>query len=65
MCGLYAVLWGKGNEMKKQSQLVPAANTSKESESIEISITSPNEEIKELNDSRKGDQVLPNQKKMA
>ncbi|KAK9218029.1 hypothetical protein WN943_006663 [Citrus x changshan-huyou] len=60
VCGLYAVLWGKGKEMKKQSQLVPAANTSKESESIEISITSPNEEIKELNDSRKGDQVLPN-----
>ncbi|KAJ4716953.1 WAT1-related protein [Melia azedarach] len=38
--GLYAVLWGKGKEMKKRTQLVPAKTSVEESESIEIAITS-------------------------
>lgn len=41
MCGLYAVLWGKGKEMKKITQLVPAKINGESSKSIEIVITSP------------------------
>lgn len=40
MCGLYAVLWGKGKEMKKITQLVPAKINGESSESIEIVVTS-------------------------
>ncbi|KAK0588742.1 hypothetical protein LWI29_004905 [Acer saccharum] len=40
ICGLYAVLWGKGKEMKKITQLVPSIHPN-ESQSIEIIITSP------------------------
>ncbi|KAK2664067.1 hypothetical protein Ddye_002641 [Dipteronia dyeriana] len=40
ICGLYAVLWGKGKEMKKITQLMPSIHP-KESQSIEIIITSP------------------------
>ncbi|KAK4846335.1 hypothetical protein QYF36_015954 [Acer negundo] len=40
ICGLYAVLWGKGKEMKKITQLVPSIHP-KECQSIEIIITSP------------------------
>ncbi|KAH7575651.1 hypothetical protein JRO89_XS02G0179600 [Xanthoceras sorbifolium] len=40
VCGLYAVLWGKGKEMKKITQLVPSKH-SIESQSIEIVTTSP------------------------
>ncbi|KAI4296300.1 hypothetical protein L6164_036268 [Bauhinia variegata] len=29
VCGLYGVLWGKGKEMKKKNQLVPAQSTNK------------------------------------
>ncbi|KAL9451342.1 hypothetical protein AB3S75_012993 [Citrus x aurantiifolia] len=39
-CGLYAVLWGKGKEMKKITQLVPAKINGESSESIEIVVTS-------------------------
>ncbi|KAH9686087.1 WAT1-related protein [Citrus sinensis] len=41
VCGLYAVLWGKGKEMKKITQLVPAKINGESSKSIEIVITSP------------------------
>ncbi|KAH7575624.1 hypothetical protein JRO89_XS02G0166800 [Xanthoceras sorbifolium] len=40
VCGLYVVLWGKGKEMKKITQLVPSKH-SIESQSIEIVTTSP------------------------
>ncbi|KAL9448175.1 hypothetical protein AB3S75_015614 [Citrus x aurantiifolia] len=40
VCGLYAVLWGKGKEMKKITQLVPAKINGESSESIEIVVTS-------------------------
>ncbi|KAK3184952.1 hypothetical protein Dsin_032238 [Dipteronia sinensis] len=40
VCGLYFVLWGKDKEMKKITQLIPSIH-SKESQSIEIIITSP------------------------
>lgn len=36
VCGLYAVLWGKGKEMKNVKQLAPDAKTSKDSEPIKI-----------------------------
>lgn len=44
VCGLYAVLWGKGKEMKKITQLAPS-NSSRESDDqlMDIVIASPME----------------------
>ena len=39
VCGLYTVLWGKGKEMKRISQLMPS-DIARESEAIEIVVTS-------------------------
>lgn len=35
VCGLYAVLWGKGKEMKKITRLVPT-ESSAESQTIDV-----------------------------
>ncbi|KAJ1399147.1 EamA domain [Sesbania bispinosa] len=40
VCGLYAVLWGKGKEIEKKNQLVPFEITGK-SETVEVAIMSP------------------------
>lgn len=40
MCGLYAVLWGKGKEVKEISKLVPS-EISQQSELIDIIVKSP------------------------
>ena len=40
VCGLYVVLWGKGREMKKITQLAPS-ECSPESDLTRIVITSP------------------------
>ncbi|XP_042495308.1 WAT1-related protein At1g68170-like [Macadamia integrifolia] len=39
--GLYVVLWGKGKEMKKMSQLMPS-KSSREAEQIEVIVTTTN-----------------------
>ncbi|XP_044490873.1 WAT1-related protein At1g68170-like [Mangifera indica] len=44
ICGLYAVLWGKANETKKITQLMPLKD-SEESQSTKIVINSPTENI--------------------
>ncbi|PON83900.1 Plant-drug/metabolite exporter, partial [Trema orientale] len=41
--GLYLVLWGKGKEMKKKSQLAPSQNFGDQLESIGIAIVAPSE----------------------
>ncbi|KOM54009.1 hypothetical protein LR48_Vigan09g266800 [Vigna angularis] len=38
VCGLYMVLWGKSKEMKKNNQLVPAADNSHEDESDRVEV---------------------------
>ncbi|XP_061350882.1 WAT1-related protein At1g68170-like [Gastrolobium bilobum] len=38
VCGLYAVLWGKGKEMKKKTHLVPFEIT-RESEAVQVVVT--------------------------
>lgn len=40
VCGLYAVLWGKGKEMKRIAQLMPEVSSGDSSKPIEIVITS-------------------------
>ncbi|KAL6964330.1 hypothetical protein U1Q18_035385 [Sarracenia purpurea var. burkii] len=42
VCGLYAVLWGKGKELKRICQLVPS-KSSRESERIDVIVTSTTE----------------------
>ncbi|KAF8404426.1 hypothetical protein HHK36_009311 [Tetracentron sinense] len=39
VCGLYLVLWGKGKEVKRMTQLAPS-KSSRESEAIEVIVTS-------------------------
>ncbi|KAF8411629.1 hypothetical protein HHK36_004187 [Tetracentron sinense] len=39
VCGLYAVLWGKGKEMKRMTQLMPSKSSS-ELQGIEVVVTS-------------------------
>ncbi|XP_027348406.1 WAT1-related protein At1g68170-like [Abrus precatorius] len=39
VCGLYAVLWGKAQDLRKKSQLMPLENT-QELENVEVVVTS-------------------------
>ncbi|XP_059651115.1 WAT1-related protein At1g68170-like [Cornus florida] len=55
VCGLYAVLWGKGKEMKKNVQLMPS-KSSKESERINIILASS---LEKTNDN-KNDNISSN-----
>lgn len=43
VCGLYAVLWGKGKEMKKITQLAPSNSSRESDELMDIVIASPME----------------------
>lgn len=40
VCGLYAVLWGKGKEMKRIAQLMPEVSSGDSSKPIDIVIIS-------------------------
>lgn len=41
MTGVYVVLWGKGKEVKKASQLVPGGSVDGKLKQVEIEIHSP------------------------
>ncbi|XP_058191857.1 WAT1-related protein At1g25270-like [Rhododendron vialii] len=66
VCGLYTVLWGKGKELKRITQLMPS-KSSRESERIEIIISSSAENSININSSSRSSilVVIPNDVSMA
>ncbi|KAF7128072.1 hypothetical protein RHSIM_Rhsim11G0133100 [Rhododendron simsii] len=66
ICGLYTVLWGKGKELKRITQLMPS-KSSRESERIEIIISSSTENSINVNSSSRSSilVVIPNDVSMA